>query len=90
MAITLSNLGLALKPTPNQRILLDYQRINFNDIASVGMPLDLLVYRNDSIDGIVEQRINENDDYFAMMRDKWSEGLTEAHTRIPPPDWLSP
>ena len=57
---------------------------------SVGMPLDLLVYRNDSIDGIVEQRINENDDYFAMMRDKWSEGLTEAHTRIPPPDWLSP
>ncbi|KFL37721.1 hypothetical protein N788_00700 [Arenimonas donghaensis DSM 18148 = HO3-R19] len=57
---------------------------------SVGMPLDLLVYQNDSIDGVVEQRINEGDKYFEMMRTEWSKGLTEAHTRIPPPDWLSP
>ena len=41
------NLGLALKPTPNQRILLDYQRINFNDIASVGLPLDPNRFVND-------------------------------------------
>lgn len=41
------NLGLALKPTPNQRILLDYQRINFNDIASVGLPLDPNRFIND-------------------------------------------
>lgn len=30
------NVGLALKPTANQRIFLDYQRINFSDVASVG------------------------------------------------------
>ena len=27
------NLGLALKPTANQRIFLDYQRINFSDLS---------------------------------------------------------
>lgn len=30
------NAGIALKPTANQKILFDYQRIDFNDIASVG------------------------------------------------------
>lgn len=57
---------------------------------SVGMPLDLLVYRNDSIDGIVEHRVGEDDEYFSMIREQWSKSLTEAHERIPPPDWLSP
>ena len=57
---------------------------------SVGMPLDLLVYRNDSMDGIVEQRIHEDDAYFAMMRERWAEALSEAHRGIPAPDWLSP
>lgn len=57
---------------------------------SVGMPLDLLVYRNDSIDGVVEQRMDEDDEYFAMIRERWSKSLSEAHQRIPAPDWLSP
>ncbi|MEG3193785.1 peptidase, partial [Lysobacter sp. D1-1-M9] len=57
---------------------------------SVGMPLDLLVYRNDSIDGVVEQRIEEGDEYFSMMRERWSQALSEAHTQIPAPGWLSP
>ncbi|MFP7721737.1 peptidase [Lysobacter sp. A3-1-A15] len=57
---------------------------------SVGMPLDLLVYRNDSLDGVVEQRMEEGDPYFAMMRERWSNALSEAHRQIPAPDWLSP
>ncbi|SKA12238.1 peptidase [Novilysobacter spongiicola] len=57
---------------------------------SVGMPLDLLVYRNDSIDGVVEQRIEEGDEYFSMMRERWSQALSEAHRQIPAPGWLSP
>ncbi|NZA26483.1 peptidase [Luteimonas sp. SJ-92] len=57
---------------------------------SVGMPLDLLVYRKDSIDGVVEQRMDEGDEYFAMIRERWSKALSEAHQRIPAPDWLSP
>ncbi len=41
------NVGLAIKPTVNQRILLDYQRINFSDVASVGNPLDPNRFVND-------------------------------------------
>lgn len=55
---------------------------------SVGMPLDLLVYRNDSIDGLSVQRINESDPYFAMVRERWSAALDQAQQQIPPPDWL--
>ena len=57
---------------------------------SVGMPLDLLVYRNDSIDGVVEHRMLEGDAYFATIRRRWSEALADAAHRIPPPDWLAP
>ena len=57
---------------------------------SVGMPLDLLVYRNDSLDGVVEQRIEEGDAYFATLRERWSRALSDAHRQIPAPDWLSP
>jgi len=57
---------------------------------SVGLPLDLLVYRKDSIDGVVEQRIEEKDEYFEMIRDRWSRALNEAHREIPAPEWLSP
>ncbi|MEL0028299.1 MAG: hypothetical protein VW625_06505 [Perlucidibaca sp.] len=41
------NVGLALRPTINQRILLDYQRINFSEIASVGNSLDPNRFVND-------------------------------------------
>ncbi|GAB2501259.1 peptidase [Arenimonas alkanexedens] len=57
---------------------------------SVGMPLDLLVYRNDSMDGVVQQRMQEDDDYFAMVRESWSKALSSAHRAIPAPEWLSP
>lgn len=55
---------------------------------SVGMPLDLLVYRNDEIDSAVQQRLEEDDAYFALLRRRWSEALGEAHRSIPAPDWL--
>ncbi len=55
---------------------------------SVGMPLDLLVYRNDSIDSVETHRIEENDAYFRMIRDHWSVALSDAHRQIPAPEWL--
>ncbi|MEO6800885.1 MAG: peptidase [Rhodanobacter sp.] len=55
---------------------------------SVGMPLDVLTYRNNSIDGFEIQRIEEDDGYFQMIRERWSTALSEAHRNIPSPDWL--
>jgi len=55
---------------------------------SVGLPLDLLVYRNDSIDDIETHRITEHDPYFAMIRERWSTALRDTQRSIPSPDWL--
>lgn len=55
---------------------------------SVGMPLDVLTYRNNSIDGVESHRIEEGDSYFQMIRERWSSALSEAHRNIPSPDWL--
>ncbi|MEZ0471564.1 hypothetical protein [Luteimonas salinilitoris] len=59
----------------------------------VGLLLDqglVVLGDTDSIDGVVEQRMDEGDEYFAMIRERWSKALSEAHQRIPAPDWLSP
>lgn len=56
---------------------------------SVGMPLDVLVYRNDSIDGLSTHRITEQDPYFAMVRERWAAALTAALQDIGPPEWLA-
>ena len=54
---------------------------------SVGLPLDVLVHRKDRVDDFTLHRVQENDDYFAMLRERWSSALAEAHRRIPPPSW---
>ncbi|MDK1670739.1 peptidase [Moraxella osloensis] len=42
---------------------------------SVGMPIDVLVYHNDSLQMPQGYRIDENDEYFANIRQHWSDGL---------------
>lgn len=54
---------------------------------SVGMPLDLLVYRKDQPDQVFTRRIVESDPYFTMIRERWSEALSSAHRSIESPDW---
>lgn len=57
---------------------------------AVGLPLDLLTYRHDSIDGFETRRITEDDPYFSMVRQRWSAALQQAHRDIQPPDWVRP
>jgi putative proteasome-type protease len=54
---------------------------------SVGLPIDLLVYRRDSLQIELKKRITENDDYFKMLRERWSAALREAYRTIPQPSW---
>lgn len=56
---------------------------------SVGMPLDLLIYCNDSIDNVRVQRITDDDAYFRMIRERWSTAMFEAHRNIPAPEWTA-
>ncbi len=56
---------------------------------TVGMPLDLLVYRRDSQQIELKRRISEDDPYFQGIRQRWSAALREAYQSIPRPDWDS-
>jgi putative proteasome-type protease len=56
---------------------------------TVGLPIDLLVYRRDALRIELRRRITEDDDYFRMIRERWSEALREAYRAIPRPDWAA-
>jgi putative proteasome-type protease len=55
---------------------------------SVGLPIDLLVYRKDSCQIGFQRRITEDDPYFRMIRERWSGALREAFRGIPAPEWV--
>lgn len=54
---------------------------------SVGLPIDLMVYRKDSLSVDLQRRITEDDPYFRMIRERWSTSLREAYRGIPSPEW---
>jgi putative proteasome-type protease len=56
---------------------------------TVGMPIDLLVARTDTCRVASRRRITDEDEYFRLIRERWSAALRAAHQAIPPPDWLA-
>ena len=55
---------------------------------SVGLPLDLLVYRTDSLELPPVRRIGAEDPYFAVLREGWSSRMRQTFRDLPSPDWL--
>ena len=55
---------------------------------TVGMPLDLLVYRADTQRVALRMRITEDEPYFRSVREGWSNSLREAYRSMPAPDWV--
>lgn len=54
---------------------------------SVGMPLDMLVYRKDSFARANSYRITADDPYFMSIRTRWAAGLRDMLAALPePPD----
>ena len=54
---------------------------------SVGMPIDLMVYRRDALKVALSRRIKDDDAYFKGLRQSWSDALIRAYQAIPGPDW---
>jgi len=50
---------------------------------SVGLPLDLLVYENDSLEFCKEQRIEADDEYFQAISGGWGDALRYAFRSLP-------
>ena len=56
---------------------------------SVGLPMDLAVIRRDQLCIGLRRRIGDDDEYFRMIRERWSAALREAYRGIPSPDWMA-
>ena len=54
---------------------------------SVGLPIDLVIYDNNSLKLRVQRRIDESDAYFNMIHNAWGEGLRRVFAQLPNPDW---
>ncbi len=57
---------------------------------TVGLPIDLMVYKRDEYRVDLRRRITEDDAYFRNIRELWSSALRDAYRRIPRPDWTTP
>ena len=55
---------------------------------SVGLPIDMLCYRTDSLKIGSRVTIRENDPYFSNIRKRYGKGLYELFGRLPEPDWV--
>jgi putative proteasome-type protease len=54
---------------------------------SVGLPIDMLIYDNNSLKVRMQRRIEESDAYFKMIHTEWGEGLRRVFAQLPNPDW---
>ena len=54
---------------------------------SVGMPLDLLVYRKGSLESMTRKRITNEDAYYQQIRRQWSDGLKRLLAELPAPPY---
>lgn len=53
---------------------------------SVAPPIDMLIYRADSLRATHRAEITEDDDYFRSLRNKYGEGLTRIFDQLPDPE----
>lgn len=53
---------------------------------SVGLPLDLVIYRADSLGGAHHRDIGEDNEYFQALRHDYGVGLLEVFNRLPDPE----
>ncbi len=54
---------------------------------AVGLPLDVMVLRRDTMKVELKHRIEAGDPYFEDLRHRWSEALKTAHLAIPRPSY---
>jgi len=52
---------------------------------SVGMPLDVAIYRNDQLKPCFIDRVDEHNDYFHQLRGQWHQGLQGLFSDLKPP-----
>ncbi|WP_210485013.1 peptidase [Microvirga antarctica] len=55
----------------------------------VGLPIDIVVAKRDTLRADIRYRIEEDEPYFRDLRDRWSSALRAAHQAIPRPPYAA-
>lgn len=54
---------------------------------SVAPPIDLMMYRKDSLEPAKPRTVDDGDVYFSSIRKYWGESLRRVFAEMPNPDW---
>lgn len=54
---------------------------------SVGLPLDMLIYKKDQLSAGSITEIDENNEYFRMIHETWGQRLRQVFAEIDDPTW---
>ena len=54
---------------------------------SVGLPLDLLIYRRDELRVARHVSVDWDNPYFDMIHKEWGASLRQVFNALPDPDW---
>lgn len=54
---------------------------------SVGMPVDLICYQQDSLEIRMRRRFDDGDPYFTALSRQWSEGVRQVFSQLPALRW---
>ena len=54
---------------------------------SVGMPIDLVCYRRDSLEIDMRRRFAQGDAYFTALSADWSDGVRRVFRELPDLQW---
>ncbi|WP_286221530.1 proteasome-type protease [Marinobacter apostichopi] len=52
---------------------------------SVGMPLDIAIYRKDALEPCLMERVEDQCEYFHSLRQQWHNGIQELFSSLEPP-----
>ena len=52
---------------------------------SVGMPLDVAIFRNDELKPCIVEQVDEHNDYFHQLRAQWHRGIQSLFNELNPP-----
>ena len=84
-------LDLAITPTASMDdatkcVLVSFDSTMMSNL-SVGMPIDLLCYENDSLTVTMQRRFDYRDDYFEVLKKQWVSGTRKVFRDLPPLAW---
>lgn len=80
-------LGYETEPRVAAKLALLSMDSTLRSNLSVGLPLDLLIYRTDALKTELRRTIDDGDPYFEQIRQGWSSALRNAIKAMPDVPW---